>query len=92
MWGVIVVRLHMTKTRDPHPEALVVVERDGVHRIEIREVIQEGDTYFLLFAKSDGTEARVAIDGAKLKRTVNGQVPADLVYHGGALVAPQQDV
>ena len=82
----------MTNLSDPLLEALVVVERDGVHRIEIREVLQQGDTYFLLFARSDGTEVRVAIDGAKLKRTVNGQVPADLIYHGGALVAPQQDV
>ena len=82
----------MKKPSDPLPEALVVVERDGVHRIEIREVFQEGDSYFLLFARSDGTEARVPIDGAKLKSTVNGQVPADLIYHGGALVAPQQEV
>ena len=82
----------MTNPSDLLLEALVVVERDGVHRIEIREVLQQGDTYFLLFARSDGTEVRVAIDGAKLKRTVNGQVPADLIYHGGALVAPQQDV
>jgi len=82
----------MTNSGDPLPEALVVVERDGVHRIEIREVIQEGDSCFLLFARSDGTKARVPIDGAKLKSTVEGHVLADLVYHGGALVAPQQDV
>ena len=74
------------------PETLVVVERDGIHRIEIREVVQEGDSYFLIFARSDGTEVRVPIDGAKLKATVDGQVPADSVYIGGAVVAPRQDV
>ena len=82
----------MTNPREPLPEALVVVERDGIHRIEIREVLREGDSYFIIFARSDGTEARVPIDGAKLKSTLDGQVPADLIYNGGALVAPQQDV
>ncbi|WP_211251553.1 hypothetical protein, partial [Arenimonas oryziterrae] len=86
------VRLYMAQLREILPEALVVVERDGVHRIEIREVLREGDCYFLLFAKSGGTEVRVAIDGTKLKNTVGGQVPADLIYNGGSLVAPQQDV
>ena len=82
----------MTDSRESLPEALVVVERNGVHRIEIREVLQDGDSYFLVFARSDGTEVRVPIDGAKLKKTVDGRVPADLIYNGGALVAPQQDV
>jgi hypothetical protein len=45
----------MTDSRKSLPEALVVVERNGVHRIEIREVLREGDSYFLVFAKSDGT-------------------------------------
>ena len=79
----------MTDPRDSLPEALVVVERDGVHRIEIREVLREGDACFLIFARSDGTEARVAIDGTKLKRTVDGRVPANLIYNGGALAAQQ---
>jgi hypothetical protein len=82
----------MTDPREPLPEALAVVERDGIHRIEIREVLQEGDSYFLIFARSDGTEARVEIDGTKLKNTVDGRVPADLIYDGGALTAPRQDV
>lgn len=82
----------MTDPRESLPEALVVIERDGVHRIEIREVLREGDSCFLIFARSDGTEARVLIDGTKLKKTVDGRVPADLIYSGGALAAPQQDV
>ena len=82
----------MTRRAAPLPETLVIVERDGIHRIELREVLQEGDSYFLLFARSDGTEVRVAIDGAKLMKTTDGRVPADLIYHGGALLAPQQDV
>jgi len=82
----------MAKPREPLLEALVVVERDGIHRIEIREVLQDGGSCFLIFARSDGTEVRVPIDRAKLKATVNGYVPADLIYNGGALVAPQQDV
>jgi hypothetical protein len=82
----------MTDPKAPLPEALVVVERNGVHRIEIREVLREGDAYFLIFDRSDGTEARIAIDGTKLKKTVDGRVPADLIYHGGTLAAPQQDV
>ncbi|WP_285449073.1 hypothetical protein [Xanthomonas sp. LMC-A-07] len=82
----------MTDSSDPLSEALVVVKRNGVHRIEIREVLQDGDSYFLVFARSDGTEARVPIDGTKLKKTIDERVLADLIYHGGALVAPQQDV
>jgi hypothetical protein len=82
----------MTDSRELLSEALVVVERNGVHRIEIREVLQEGDTYFLIFARSDGSEVRVPIDGTKLKKTIDGRVPADLIYHGGALAAPQQEV
>jgi len=82
----------MTDPREPLPEALVVVERNGVHRIEIREVLREGSSYFLIFARSDGTEARIEIDGTKLQKTADGQVPADLIYNGGSLVAPQQDV
>jgi len=82
----------MTAPIDHLPEALVVVERDGVHRIEIREVLRDGDSYFLVFARSDGSNVRVPIDGTKLKNTVDGRVPADLIYDGGALVAPQQEV
>jgi len=82
----------MTDRNSVLPEALVVVERNGVHRIEIREVPREGDSYFLLFARSDGSSVRVPIDGTKLKNTVDGQVPADLIYNGGSLVAPQQEV
>jgi len=82
----------MTDSRESLPEALVVVERDGVHRIEIRGVLQDGDSCFLVFAKSDGTEVRIPIDAEKLKKTVDGRVPADLIYNGGALIAPQQDV
>jgi len=74
------------------PETLVVVERDGIHRIEIREVLRDGGSCFLIFARSDGTEVRVPIDGEQLKATVDGQVPADLIYQGGAIAAPQQDV
>lgn len=47
------VRPYMTNPREPLPEALVVVERDGIHRIEIREVLREGDSYFIIFARSD---------------------------------------
>ena len=86
------VRPHMTDPKDHLPEALVVVERDGVHRIEIREVLRDGDFYFLVFATSDGSTVRVPIDGTKLKSTVDGRVPADLIYNGGALAAPQQEV
>ena len=82
----------MANPQDHLPEALVVVERDGVHRIEIREVLRDGDSCFLVFARSDGSSMRVPIDGAKLKSTVDGRVPADLIYNGGALVAPQQEV
>ncbi|MBD7922370.1 hypothetical protein JR064_10720 [Xanthomonas sp. CFBP 8703] len=82
----------MTDHENILPEALVVVERDGIHRIEIREVLQEGDSYFLVFARSDGSSVRVPIDGTKLKRTVDGRVPADLIYNGGALIAPRQEV
>ncbi|WP_303747626.1 hypothetical protein [Stenotrophomonas pigmentata] len=82
----------MTVSRESLPEALVVVERDGVHRIEIREVLQDGASCFLVFARSDGTEVQVPIDAEKLKKTVDGRVPADLIYNGGALIAPQQDV
>lgn len=82
----------MTDSRETLPEALVVVERKGVHRIEIREVLQDGDSYFLVFARPDGTEVPVPIDGKKLKKTIDGRIPADLIYNGGALVAPQQDV
>jgi hypothetical protein len=86
------VRPHVTEPSDPLPETLVVVERDGLHCIEIRQVFREGESCFVLFARSDGTETRVAIDGTKLKQPINGQVPADLVYHGGAIVAPHQEV
>jgi len=82
----------MTDSRESLPEALVVVERNGVHHIEIREVLKDGESYFVVFARSDGTEVRVPIDGAKLKKTVDGRVPADLIYNGGALDALQQDV
>jgi hypothetical protein len=81
----------MTDPGNPLPEALVVVERDGVHHIEIREVLRDGDSYFLVFARSDGSDVRVPIDGTKLKSTVDGRVPADLIYNGGALAAPQQE-
>ena len=40
----------MTNLSDPLLEALVVVERDGVHRIEIREVLQQGDTDLVNFS------------------------------------------
>ena len=82
----------MTDLRNRRPEALVVVERDGIHRIEVREVLKEGDSYFLIFARSDGTEARISIDGAKLRKVPDGRVVADLIYSGGSLTAPQQDV
>ena len=82
----------MPEPQESIAEVLVVVERDGVHRIEVRKVLQEGDAYFVLFARLDGTQVRVPIDGAKLRETVNGQVPADLIYNGGSLEAPQQDV
>lgn len=82
----------MTESSDHATEALVVVERDGVHRIEIREVFWEGDTCFVVFGRSDGTQVRIPIDGVKLSKTKDGQVPADLIYHGGAIVAPQQEV
>ena len=82
----------MADPKDHLPEALVIVERDGVHRIEIREVLREGDCCFLVFARSDGSSVRVPIDGTKLNSTVDGRVPADLIYNGGALVAPQQEV
>ena len=86
------VRPQMTESRKPLQEALVVVERNGVHQIEIREVLREGDACFVVFGRSDGSHVCVPVDSSKLKETMNGQVPADLIYRGGALVAPQQEV
>ena len=82
----------MTATDSPLPEALVVIERDGVLHIEIRQVHRDGDKTFVVFARSDGTEAHVEIDESKLRRTEDGRVKADFVYQGGALAAPEQDV
>lgn len=82
----------MTGPKRPLPEALVVIERDGVHRIEIREVLRDGDSYYLIFSRSDGSDVRVPIDGTKLKSTVDGRVQANLIYDGGAVIAPQQEV
>ena len=82
----------MNDQTEPLPEAIVVVEREGVHRIEIREVLREGDSCFVVFARSDGSVVRVPIDGAKLKDTVDGRVPANLIYNGGAIVAPEQEI
>jgi len=74
------------------PETLVIVDRGGTLQIEIRELLREGDRAYLLFGRSDGTVARVEIDPTKLNETVEGRVPADLTYRGGAVTAPQQDV
>lgn len=74
------------------PETLVIVDREGTLQIEIRELLREGDRAYLLFDRSDGTVARVEIDQTKLRETVEGRVPADLTYRGGAVIAPQQDV
>ncbi|WP_132982809.1 hypothetical protein [Thermomonas haemolytica] len=81
----------MTDQGNSLPEILVVVERNGIHQIEVREVIREGDLYFLLFARSDGSQARVPVDGTKFSRTHQGRVVADMIYQGGSIIAPEQD-
>lgn len=80
----------MEPAPEARPQALVVVERDGVHRIETRDIVCEGEDWFVVFGRSDGTEVRIPIDGSKLRSTLRGRVEADLIYGGGALVAPEQ--
>jgi len=82
----------LTETNNPLPETLAIIERDGVLRIEIRQVLRNGDKTFLVFARSDGTEVNVEIDASKLRGTEDGRVEADFVYQGGVLVAPKQNV
>lgn len=43
-------------------ETLVIVERDGVLRIEISELVREGEKAFLVFGRSDGTGIRVEVE------------------------------
>lgn len=73
-------------------ETLVIVERDSGLGIEIREVEWDGDKADLIFARSDGTEARVSIDSTQLQAVAEGQIQVDFQYRGGAIKAPQQEV
>ena len=82
----------MTDQSNSLPETLVVVERDGVHQIEVREVLREGESCFLIFARSDGSEVRVPVDGAKFIKTHQGRVVANMIYRGGSVIAPEQEV
>ena len=74
------------------PETLVIVERDSGPAIELRELVREGEKAFLVFARSDGTGARVEIDPAKLRAVSKRRIEADFQYRGGAIKAPPQDV
>ena len=75
-----------------HPETLVIVERESGIAIEVRELAREGDKAFLIFARSDGTEARVEIDPSKLRAVSKRRVEVDFQYRGGVIKAPQQEV
>ena len=79
----------MSKT---HPETLVIVERATGIAIELREVAQEDDKAFLIFARSDGTQTRVEIDRSKLHAVSNRRIEVDFQYRGGVIKAPQQEV
>ena len=74
------------------PETLVIVERDAGSAIELRELVTEGEKAFLIFARSDGSEARVEIDPAKLRAVPKRRIEADFQYRGGAIKAPAQEV
>jgi len=73
-------------------ETLVIVKRRGRYQIELREVERDGGRAFLIFARSDGSEARIAIDEAKLFATPKGRVEAKFLYRGGTIQAPKQYV
>jgi len=75
-----------------HPETLVIVERDNGIAIELREVAHEGDKAFVVFARSDGTHARVEIDPSKLLAVPKRRVEVDFQYRGGAIKAPEQEI
>ena len=73
-------------------ETLVIVDRDSGLGIEMREVELAGEKAYIIFARSDGTEARVPIDPSKLKVVSDGQIQVDFQYRGGVIEAPQQEV
>lgn len=73
-------------------ETLVIVERESGLSIELREVIKRDGRAFLIFARSDGSEAQVEIDPANLRAVPEGRIEAVFQYRGGAVKAPQQDV
>jgi hypothetical protein len=73
-------------------ETLVIVERDSVLGIEIREVEWGAEKADLIFARSDGTEARVSIDPSQLRAVAEGRILVDFQYRGGAIKTPQQEV
>ncbi len=79
----------MSKT---HRETLVIVERESRIAIELREVAREGDKAFLIFARSDGTHARVEIDPSKLRAVSKRRIEVDFDYRGGVIKAPEQEV
>jgi hypothetical protein len=73
-------------------ETLVIVERDSGLGIEMREVELDGEKADVIFARSDGTEARVPLDPSKLRAVDGGQILVDFQYRGGVIKAPQQEV
>ena len=58
-------------------ETLVIVERENGLAIELREVVKCGDRAFLIFARSDGSEAQVEIDPANLRAVPDGRIEAE---------------
>lgn len=73
-------------------ETLVIVERDSGLGIEIREVEWDVEKADLIFARSDGTEARVSIDPLLLRAVAERQIQVDFQYRGGVIKAPEQEV
>jgi hypothetical protein len=73
-------------------ETLVIVERENVLAIELREVVKREGRAFLIFARSDGSEVQVEIDPAKLRAVPKGRIEAAFQYRGEVVKAPQQDI
>jgi hypothetical protein len=76
----------------PLLETLVIVERDNGIAMEIREVAHEGGKAFLIFARSDGTHARIEIDPSKLRAVPKRRIEVDFQYRGPAIKAPEQEI
>lgn len=77
---------------DQRSETLVIVERETGFAIELRQVVREGDKAFLIFARSDGSDAYVEIDPANLRAVSDGRIEVEFQYRGGAVKAPKQEV